>query len=186
MIFFKPILIAHYKKSLELYINQKQNNTVMKNEELYHKTVDILVQAYFNDTLAHSDCSACAVGNIVAANTGIVFEKCKYSGSFYWKDNEGPFWGNLFHTDSDTKEQIFDGAYLIDEKVLCEIKSTGYNVYDLMKIEYAFETALKGKSSDEWMFNGLMAVIEVLDQIHENENKEVTNISKQKFQKQIH
>jgi hypothetical protein len=47
-----------------------------------------------------------------------------------------------------------------------EIDSTGYSVKDLAKIEFAFETAQKGNTEDDWMFNGLMAVIDVLAEIH--------------------
>src|SRR5688572_25079170 len=43
----------------------------MKNKPLYHKTVDILVQAYFDDTLVSGHQCGCAVGNLVAANMGI-------------------------------------------------------------------------------------------------------------------
>lgn len=42
----------------------------MKRPELYQKTVDILVKAYFDDTLQHGNCYACAVGNIIAGNCG--------------------------------------------------------------------------------------------------------------------
>jgi hypothetical protein len=42
----------------------------MIKEPLYHKTIGILVDAYFDDTLQHGNCSACAVGNLVAAAKG--------------------------------------------------------------------------------------------------------------------
>lgn len=136
----------------------------MLKPELYQKTVDILVKAYFEDTLEHGNCSACAVGNIVN------YEKSKMSWS----------WANVFCTSSRiqiVEPNNYEGA------AKDEIDSTGYTWRELAKIEYAFETAPKGNSGDEWMFNGLMAVIDVLDQIHENTDNQVTATTKQRFQK---
>lgn len=136
----------------------------MKNPELYNRTVDILVQAYFNDTLRHGNCSACAVGNIIKANGG-------FKGFF-------SNWAEVFMT-VEGQQGICPENYEGDAK--SEIDSTGYAWQDLAKIEKSFESA-KG-IKDEKMFNGLMAVIEVLDQIHENTDQEVTKVSKQKFVK---
>lgn len=179
----------------------------MKNVELYNKTVDILVQAYFNDTLFHGSCAACAVGNIVAHNMGfdIIKKEATHTiDTFCWvKDGqEHPYpglgqcetgeynlingWGAVIGTNGFPKNMRKPKLGRMVGKAKEQILSTGYSVLELAKIEFAFETATMGKSDDEWMFNGLMAVIEVLDEIHQNENKEVTNISKQKFTKQIH
>lgn len=38
----------------------------MKNQQLFDKTVSVLVNAYFNGYLNPVDCAACAVGNLVA------------------------------------------------------------------------------------------------------------------------
>lgn len=153
----------------------------MKNQELYNRTVDILVNAYFNDTLVHGDCYACAVGNLVAANMGInLFESSRKK--IYWANAQASWTFvhccnsigisnfNIQHYNGEAKEQI---------------DSTGYTPYETAKIEYAFETAPKGKSEDEWMFNGLMAVIDVLDEIHENKDQTLTQQSKSKFIKQL-
>lgn len=157
----------------------------MIKENLYHKTVDILVQAYFNDTLQHGNCYACAVGNMVMANMGITMLRDPTSiKDIYWKGYSS--YGNI-----DGKLQNSDWFDLI-KGTLCDsrkdeahrqIESTGYSVSDIDKIETAFEGADYGTSNEDWMFNGLMAVIDVLDEIHENKDAIVTSVSKNKFQK---
>ncbi len=178
----------------------------MLKPELYNKTVDILVAAYFADTLAHGSCAACAVGNIVSSNMGYEM-KVNPNGSmiekFNWvkNGNELPYpgmvanesgvfnkvggWGAVFTTNNPNVQKMgkpkmnrFIGA------AKEQIESTGYTVDELAKIEFHFETAKRGKSDEEWMFNGLMNVINALDIIHQNNDTQVTQYSKSKFIKQ--
>ncbi len=165
----------------------------MKNLELYNKTVDILVQAYLNDTLEHNNCYACAVGNLVTANCGYTYDKNNrsMSGRFGWAHenfynhttvNKTTLWASVFTTTEDgqaLRKENFKG------EALRQINSTGYSLKELMKIEYAFERAKFGDSRDSHMFNGLMAVIEVLDQIHENTDAAITTTVKNRFNKQL-
>lgn len=161
----------------------------MKRPELYHKTVGILVDAYFNDTLAHGNCHACAVGNMIAANKGYEVTPSKIlnkndSHRFGW-DNynayeflpgyyNSPLYPSWFtELSSDKKSSIAES----------QIRATGYTSAELQLIELSFERATRGDTDDEWMFNGLMAVIDVLDKIHENNDTEITTHSKQRFQK---
>ncbi len=131
----------------------------MKNEQLYHKTVNTLVEAYFKDELAHGKCNACAVRNICG------FSEWKW---VFCTDPEGQ------KIRPDFYNRNLDGCKdLID--------STGYTWQELAKIEYAFETAPRGNSDEDWMFNGLMAVVEVLDIIHENTDTNITTQTKTKF-----
>ena len=147
----------------------------MKNKALYEKTVSILVDAYMNDTLVHGDCGACAVGNLCAA--------------YGFKERESPFeegptresWAELFYTG--IGGQYVNAQALKDPDVMAVINATGYHWKQLAQIERAFEMAPRGSSSDEWMFNGLMAVVEVLDLIHENIDPAVTESSKKRFVK---
>lgn len=146
------------------------------NLELYNRTIDIIYKAYFNDTLRHSNCYACAVGNIIAANKGYVFAIDKASQSenrkFFWEgfkpyslewDNRGnitdyPAWfGFIINTPDDCNINV----------AIEQIEITGYNISQLSEIECAFERAERGKCSEDYMFNGLVAVLEVLKQIHE-------------------
>lgn len=118
----------------------------------FENSVDVLIKAYMNDTLDHGTCGACAVGNLVFEATG---------KETAWDRG----WGSVFFTDPHSKNQFFKPReYYGNAKH--EIDSTGYPLKSLMRIEYAFETARKGKCSDDWMFNGLMAVVDVLAEIH--------------------
>lgn len=128
----------------------------------FNHTIDVLVKSYLNDTLQHCNTCGCAVGNIVADSCNIIIEK--KHGSVSWV-GRFPGWPFVFSTDSDYGTQDFNE---INYKglVKVEIDSTGYTLDELMKIEFAFEMAGKGNSDDEYMLNGLMAVVDVLADIH--------------------
>lgn len=156
----------------------------------FSKTVDILVKAYLNDTLKHGNCYACAVGNIIADNMG--FEFCKDDASAIkspsWKGQLYPAfsedgqdvngWGAAFYTSGWSGKQYVKKQNLLKEPVIKQIESTGYHWSDLAKIESAFETANKGQSEDEYMFNGLMAVVDVLAKIHKVDRSEKESAKK--------
>jgi hypothetical protein len=151
----------------------------MIRSELYHKTVDILTAAYFNDTLEHGNCAACAVGNMVAHGMNYKFTR-KYGGL------------NWLEVDAYDETQVARNWFNVifhrtqpNERQRQEIESTGYDIYELTQIESAFENADEGDSSDEYMFNGLMAVIDVLDEIHENKDTAITEKSKKSFVKPV-
>lgn len=139
----------------------------MKNQKLFEKTVGILVNAYRNDTLEHGYCHACAVGNIIAANCGI-------EDDLDWLEKTGDYpitgWGLVFTTGAGY-QRINESEYKGAAKF--QIDSTGYSWQELAKIEYAFETAPKGNNDDDWMLNGLLAVYDVLCDIHEVDRSEV-------------
>lgn len=146
----------------------------MQNETLYNKTVDILVQAYFNDTLIHQNACGCAVGNIIAANMGYSYRK-KHLG-IWWADGRNPFWPYV------TCMGMFTpAAYTGKSKI--EIDSTGYSPMEIHLIESAFESVKIG--AKDRMFKALMAVIDVLDEIHGNTDAAATSATKQKFQRQL-
>lgn len=158
----------------------------MKNETLYNKTVDILVQAYFNDTLEHGVCHACAVGNIINAHRPFSEEEIMMlNASNMLGDRQG--WSSVFLTCKclykpnwgEKRQLIIISNYngLAKE----QIDSTGYSVVELAMIEHAFETAPEGNNREDYMFNGLMAVIDALDVIHENKDTEVTSSAKSQF-----
>jgi len=159
----------------------------MKNEELFHKTVAILVKAYLNNTLEHGNCCACAVGNIIAANLRIsinpVSDRMIKNG---WERSQ-PLWQSVFQTDARAHHQLKDFSKftgLAKKQILV----SGYSLEQLMQIEFAFETAPDMADydftslDDTWMYNGLMAVIDVLCEIHEM-NEEVKQETKALFVK---
>lgn len=142
----------------------------MIREQLYKKTVDILFNAYFDDTLKHKYCNACAVGNLIRINMGL-------------PRNWWTVWEDVFCTvttiDNTKEQRICPNAYRGMAKD--QIDSTGYTWQELAKIEHAFEMAPYGTTEEDWMFNGLVAVLEVLKEIHQVTDEDAA-LSLQPFQ----
>ncbi len=154
----------------------------MKNPELYNKTRNILIHAYLNDHLEHKDYCGCAVGNLVAASMGdkVIYQKTlkdldgKEFRIFYLESTRKIQWHNVFNTciwNAIAEQKFYIDRFQGEAKL--EIDSTGYELDQLMKIEYAFETATPGQSKEDFIFNGLTAALEVVDQIHEVEQNEM-------------
>ncbi|PSR56284.1 hypothetical protein AHMF7605_23685 [Adhaeribacter arboris] len=132
----------------------------MKNKELFDETVKILVNAYLNNSLVQGNCHACAVGNIIAAKMAI-----KYDRNLKWMGQQVA-WPQVFVTVSFEIAQV-RRPWNLTGAAKAQITATGYSWQELAQIEYAFERAPWSKTPEERMFNGLMAVVEVLSQIHE-------------------
>lgn len=150
----------------------------------FENSVNVLIMSYLTDTLVHGNCCACAVGNLIANACGLkvikdsrtvrghslhwnVEDEAYYPGIF---DNEGKGgWGAVFCTDWDDNHnkrcQRKDLANYIGEAKR-QIDESGYSVDELARVEKAFEMASKGNDTDDWMFNGLLAVVDVLAEIH--------------------
>jgi hypothetical protein len=124
----------------------------MTQKEKFNDTVSILVKAYLNETLVHGSCVACAVGNIIADKCGYKYVSVGslYSPQLRWKDNVPQRW--------------IDGLSNVVQSD--QTIATGYTVKELSVIERAFECSSFGENDDEWMFNGLMNVVDVLAEIH--------------------
>lgn len=141
----------------------------MNREPLYHKTIDILVQAYFNDTLIGAMCVSCAVGTLVAANMG--YEVFIYG----WRDKNGaivkPRWQY-------SKAFLCGNSGMVNRDTWDQIESTGYPPKELSGIESAFMNG--GAIGNDYNFSGLMAVVEYLGKIHEVGSGQVVR-SKDKF-----
>lgn len=144
----------------------------MKNPELFHKTVGILVNAYLNNTLRHGSCMACACGNIIAGNNNWLINSPEW-------DEDKAVWFSVFSIKSK-----FDG---IETKQIAknQVKSTGYSIKDFIAIERAFEGARIDKfvQSERNMYAGLMAVCDTLMIIHKATKTE-TQQAKQLFTKE--
>ena len=141
----------------------------------FEGTVDILVKAYLNNSLAHGLCSACAVGNIVAHSMGTrpavnrIYPVSKTPfHCYYFENGEKVLWSDLFITRKDGIQSLNESPSIAAE---LQVEATGYTISELARVEYAFETAPRNcdyedHTNDEWMFNGLMAVVDVLADIH--------------------
>jgi hypothetical protein len=144
----------------------------------FNHTINILVKAYLNETLEHGVCSACAVGNIIADSIGAKSVR----GGTNWKRGGTeiiPVWGQVFQSSAPGCQRVSADAYTGWTKK--QIDTTGYTWQELARIEYAFELHNCGidmeedpEYQDEYemdiinqaMFNGLMAVVDVLADIH--------------------
>jgi len=143
----------------------------------FNHSVNVLVRAYMNDTLEHNNCYACAVGNLVADAYGYTYTDAvdggcrkkkallQNNGRYFDRDksgiNVGADWYNLidFIDFIDPNPQ--------DPKGLKEIEKTGYSFEEVKAIENAFESVSEyNKSEDQYMLDGLMAVVDVLADIH--------------------
>lgn len=143
----------------------------MKNPELYHRSVDILVKAYVDGYLNPMDCAACAVGNLIAGNCGY-----KYLSPNKWMDANG--------------KTIVPRWWSLNRRSDVEIMATGYPEADILRIEQSFmhppgrscvKMDLDSEYTDEDIFTRLMAVLSVLDQIHEVTDESIQQSSKAKF-----
>lgn len=144
--------------------------------ELYHKTIGILVKAYLNDTLIPGNCAACAVGNLIAASMKITYTNPAVRSCIDWKEH-AIRWDQVFCT-RNGYQFINENKYEGEAKE--QIDSTGYTWHELAKIEAAFESTPRGV--EDIMYFGLMAVINVLGEIHQASESEV-KASKELFVK---
>jgi hypothetical protein len=132
----------------------------------FDETVAILVKAYLEGTLEHANCYACAVGNIVASHWQIPFIKSEIGND--WPAGNDAHWYELVGCGGSVKGIKNDSMRIM---ALHQIAPTGYSAEELIRIEYSFERAhnpgeWNDFTNDEWMFNGLMAVVDVLAEIH--------------------
>ncbi len=164
----------------------------MKTPERFDRAMTALIKAFFNDHLAKYTCTACAVGNIVAAGYGVTASVDPTNIDAinkYWIKLISSEAGKCITNFEDFRKNIvlasnntpwidhswgrpLDGLY---NKAIDNIRVTGYSVEELYKIEEAFErnTQIKysqysGTSKNRIMedqFNGLMAVVDVLCQL---------------------
>lgn len=137
----------------------------MKNPELFHKSISVLVKAYLNNTLIKGECTACAVGNLISAACNFKIIK---ENHIKWVTEKGnriySTWDMVFTTVKGV-QRTYPKAYEGNSKE--QIDSTGYTWQELARIEKAFEC-----SKD--MFEGLMNVVDVLGEIHEVDKEEIS------------
>lgn len=130
----------------------------MKNKELFYKNVNILQKAYYNGTLEHANCTACAVGNLLCANLGIKTISSKSKTLFddfnLIKDKFPNSWSKFKKT---SPFHIYD-LHKTSELI-------GYYPEEIIKIEESFENTYC--QNDEDGYKGLCAVLDVLMEIHE-------------------
>jgi hypothetical protein len=147
--------------------------------ERFERAYNTLIDAFFDGTLAKGNCSACAVGNIVAGahKAKVSMELNDDSDYWYWDvycsiDNSS--WSNLFVTVSEKQYKRNKNDKFIKSSLKL-IEPTGYNEDELARIEFAFEIHTKitignyqkysEKEILEDQYNGLCAVFEVMGEL---------------------
>ena len=132
----------------------------MKDKELFDRTVGILVKAYFEGVLEHRTPCACAVGNMIACAKGYKIVGADIRANIRWRDqhfnNIYPSWDRV-HSLGIMDDKMYSPGRI-------ELESTGYSIYDTCRIEGAFERYTY--TDDPNGFLGLMAVVDVLQEIH--------------------
>lgn len=135
----------------------------MNRPELFDWSVATLAQAFLEGNLEHTNCAACAVGNLIAATKGY---ELKGDWKVWYKGGKrvmgGDWFAYIIGADTDTFE-------LASAKE--ELRDLGYTLDELKLIERAFEN--RGSSYVTVMqsatYDDLAAVYECLCDIHEVE-----------------
>jgi len=143
----------------------------MNRPQLFERSVDVLVEAYFNDTLRHGDDCACAVGNLVAAE--LHGASTEADSILEWPNHsDGKGWYDSM-TDYKYEEREVEIAEPLD-----------YDNDEIVAIEDAFELAWFDEDLNEnadKRFEGLMNVLDVLFYIHDVEDQSVREASRNRF-----
>ncbi len=144
----------------------------MNRPELYQKTITTLNNAWREGILLRGDCEACAVGNILQTGAW----KALFCTLTNTEDktqqqhiaDEGKhlvvhLWGTVESIQPDNERRIRN--LIVANEAIAQ---SGYTKKELIRVEYAFETAAKVEGVDRQnQYNGLCAVFDVLQDIHQ-------------------
>lgn len=159
----------------------------------FEKAYNALLNAFMNDALASGNCTACAVGNIIAdAMGGKVYKSC--DGDFHC-DVNNDWWKHVFITGKRQRITLIRQNEYVKKYRKRMFELTGYKWKELARIEKTFEKNTKIKASSyhkhkehevmEDQFNGLMAVMDVLIELDDvAEGQKYKNEFKTKLVKQ--
>lgn len=143
----------------------------MTQQEHFDRSVAVLVKAYINSELQHGSCTACAVGNLIAAGAGY-----KYKSGRTWLDKQGQSVDAMswYEATADVAKGNLcpEATTEVAQKL---VSVTGYDLRQITQIEAAFEFRNLGRPElhktyeldmDSRQYVGLMAVVDVLAEIH--------------------
>lgn len=151
----------------------------MERKEQFDWAISVAVKAYFDDTLAHSQCAACMVGNLIADKNGyaIVPSGDLYDGgnviiSYGWYKGVVEvidYWRHV-HTLGEMTNYYdpYDSDCIKGKE---QLESTGYTIGETMRIEAAFEKCGYEDAEDP-MYHSLMTVVDELIDIHKGTEKD--------------
>lgn len=144
----------------------------MSEQAKFDHTVQVLVQAYLNETLEKDNCQACAVGVLIAHAAGAVYVRKPndYNGDLHLEAQPRIVdWLGAICTSEDCDQDLDKQVYLNQPNIKAAFDSTGYSFEQLARIEYTFVSndGDDPMASDaERQYVGLMAVVDVLADIH--------------------
>ena len=135
----------------------------MNRSELYYKTITTLNDAWRKGGLSKGKCAACAVGNMLGTNKWASLFCTRKGVQHSMSLNDHVAEAVLLNWTETLARQVYSqGVYAIYE--------SGYTQQELMRVEFAFETAPEVEDNErQSQYNGLCSVFEVLQQIHEVE-----------------
>jgi hypothetical protein len=135
----------------------------------FDHSVNVLVAAFFNETLVHGHPCGCAFGNLVAHKLGLKVHRVDDDSAAWTKNNS-----YADHSAFDWYQAIAPGKVHSGNplKGAEQIYSVGYTISEAAMIEEAFERPTRTNlctvriGTEEDVFEGLMNVIDVLADIH--------------------
>lgn len=134
-------------------------------KKVYDNAVNVLLDAYNNETLQHGNPCGCAIGNLVADANGFKIYKRKEDNRVDWEGKDVE-WFDLFGPNrSETPEQI----------------KTGLSIDEIIIIEDRFEKSRETYPTHQekkQQFNGLCAVLKVMETMVEEEVPHQENMDK--------
>jgi len=158
--------------------NNKQMKKITK-ENRFNEAIKALVKGYFDGTLIKTDCRACAVGNIVANALGVNIVDGDFIGASgetlkSWEkkavDITPKFSWPAITPECSWPAAVWPVRGLVlrdpEKEGIEQVELTGYDEFQMADVERAFML-------QEDMYEGLMAVVDVLCEIEGKSQEEV-------------
>jgi hypothetical protein len=166
----------------------------MNRPDVYFKTSAILLEAYKNETLFHTNWESCACANIIAANMGyslrIFFYKRGCVGAF-WRYKKGVVesrsWGKLLQPGT-VLYRIFlrlvwgKAKYRLEKK---HLSCTGYTRKELRMIARQFDHKQDLGDSTAYVLDALKRVLERLKKIHKVNHFDIQATYRKQFLEEL-
>ena len=149
--------------------------------ERVQKAIDIFLDSLNSNTLINGTCTACAVGNLIAAECGIklsVRDGFVTADNYYFMTPYGPVhfatWNNLFITGEfgQTKNDL--SSYSLEHQLQIQalIDTTGFTIDELAEIEHTFETVARHQG----VIHALEAVVKVMMKFDEVDSSVIKKV----------
>ena len=127
-------------------------------KQTYENAVNILLDAYNNETLFHGDCEYCAVGNILGTSKwNEDFTTCFGVQEVYYFFNNRDYFKHYYHSKGFTREELMKIEYAFER-----------SIYDTPEGYYYYER----ENVKKGQYIGLCAVLKVMAEMVEDEEIE--------------